>query len=166
MAPQFVGGSAYHLAPGSPLIDSGPSPSTFQGSPCNDLDGGPRLRDGDGDHLARMGPGAYETAVAHTPGPVTGLVWTGKTTLGLSSEPSAAEYHVYRANLDAIGYDDFGLCRNGLDASRTDTVLSDAQLPAPGQGYFYGITAEDAGGNQGSLGFGSCVERGTYDPCP
>jgi hypothetical protein len=58
------------------------------------------------------------------------------------------------------------VCRDDLDGARTDTVLSDAQLPPAGQGYFYGVTAENAAHQEGSLGFATCVERSSFNPCP
>jgi hypothetical protein len=164
--PGFTGSGNYRLASGSALLEHGPAPDAFTGSPCHDLDGGPRLRDADGDGIARMDPGAYEAAIPRSPGPVTGLSWTSKTSLGWSVEASAAEYHIYRGPLGSLSYAGFGVCRDDLDGARTDTVLSDAQLPPAGQGYFYGVTAENAAHQEGSLGFATCVERSSFNPCP
>jgi hypothetical protein len=164
--PLFAGGGDYRLSAGSALFDHGPDPSSFQGDPCLDLDGGPRLRDADGDGLARMDPGAYERGIPRVPGPVTGLSWSGSTLLSWSTEPSAASYHVYRGALGSLTYGAFAPCRDDLDPARTDTVLSDAQTPLAGQGYFYAVTAEDGAGVEGSLGLATCAERSSFTPCP
>src|SRR5262249_35925195 len=50
----------YHLRPGSPLIDAGDNAAP--GIPATDLDGSPRIADGDGDGVARVDLGAYEIA--------------------------------------------------------------------------------------------------------
>ena len=50
----------YRLAPDSPAIDRGSPPGVYSGSPCTDLDGGPRLQDYDGDGIAASDIGAFE----------------------------------------------------------------------------------------------------------
>ena len=168
-APLFVSTAAgdYHLQAVSPLLDHGPDPSLYSGIPCTDLDGEPRLRDHDGDNVAQVDPGAYErTNAAATPPEVTGLAWTGRTTLEWIPEPTAVEYHVYRAPLSALAYSAFGTCEDGLDAVRTDTVLTDATVPPIGDGYYYTITVEDSSGAESTLGAGTCAERSNFAPCP
>jgi subtilisin family serine protease len=103
--PLFVNPAAgdYHLQATSPLLEHGPDPSNYAGLPCMDLDGQPRLRDHDGENLAQVDPGAYEREnSAITPREVTGLVWTGKTTLEWNPQPTALEYHAYRAPLSTL----------------------------------------------------------------
>lgn len=57
-APGFASATDVHLRPGSPLVDAGnpaaPGPGTV------DADGKPRVRDGNGDCVARRDMGAYE----------------------------------------------------------------------------------------------------------
>jgi hypothetical protein len=157
----------YHLQATSPLLDHGPDPSNYTGVPCTDLDGGPRLRSHDGEALARVDPGAYEREnTTITPPEVTGLVWTGRTTLEWDPEPTAVEYHIYRAPLSALGYSAFGTCEDGLEAVRTDTMLTDTSVPPMGAGFYYEITAEDSSGGESTLGFGTCAERSNFSTCP
>lgn len=60
--PRFVdpGAGDFHLAAGSPLIDAGPTAAALPGLGASDLDGAPRLTDGDGDGVARLDLGAFE----------------------------------------------------------------------------------------------------------
>ena len=151
----------YTLADASPALDHGPDPSSYDGAPCQDLNGGPRLMDYHGDDgLATVDIGAYEHRKTLTPGPVTGLVWTGAQTLAWDAEPSATSYHVYRDDLAVLGYADFGSCDTTLDPVTTET-LTDARHPAAGQGWFYLITADDDL-REGTLGDGTCAERSNY----
>ena len=46
----------WRLQAASPLLDFGPSPATYTGSPCLDLDGTPRLKDHNGDGIAICNP--------------------------------------------------------------------------------------------------------------
>jgi len=82
-------------------------------------------------------------------------------------EPSAVEYHVYRGLLADLTYSNYGACRNDLDTGgRSDTMLDDAEEPAPGAAFFYLITAEDALGEEGGLGLGTRAERSLLAACP
>jgi hypothetical protein len=158
----------------SPCLDFGPSPSTYTGSPCLDLDGGPRLRDHDGDGMATIDPGAFERAnTALTPGDVPNLRFTSKTTLTWGADPAgvATEYHVYRDLRTNLSYGNFGPCRDDLDANRTDLTLTDASTPSPGQTFVYVITAaRPAAGappdREGTMGVAHCMERSNFHPCP
>ena len=83
--------------------------------------------------------------------------------------PGAAEYHVYRDLRSNLSYGNFGACRDDLDATRTDTQLTDASNPAAGQCFVYVIAADDLGGpggNEGTMGEAKCIERSNYAPCP
>ena len=80
-------------------------------------------------------------------------------------------YHLYRGDLSDLGYDDFGACVDALvaDPDPGDQLLVDTDLPPTGDGFAYEIVADDqggAGGNQGTLGFGSCAERTKFAVCP
>ena len=167
--PLFVNPAAgdFHLQASSQVLDHGPDPSLYTGVPCTDLDGKLRLRDHDGDNLARVDPGAYEQEnTAITAQEVTGMLWTGPTTLEWNPESSEVEYHVYRASLSTLGYSAFGTCEDALDAVRTDATLTDADVPPAGTGFYYEITLENAAGWESSLGFGTCAERSNFTACP
>ncbi len=157
----------FHLRATSPLLDHGPHPGDYTGSPCSDLDDRLRLRDHDGDGLARIDPGAYErTNTAIVPQDVYGLTWTGPTVLEWAPSPTSTVYHVYRGDLSALGYSSFGTCEDQLESTHTDTRLSDGTLPSPGEALFYSVTVEDSFGRESSLGMGSCAERSNFDACP
>ncbi len=126
-----------------------------------------RLRDHDGDGMAEIDPGACEAVnVALTPGDVQNLSWSDNDTVVWETAPSAAEYHVYRGPVSELSLAKFGTCQDGIDANRTDTTLDDMTLPAAGDAFYYVISAEDSGGNEGTLGLASCVERSNFTPCP
>ena len=57
-------------------------------------------------------------------------------------------------------------CRDDLDPVRTDTLLTDTELPVAGKGFHYLITAEDFDGEEGTLGLGTAAERSNFVPCP
>jgi subtilisin family serine protease len=157
----------YRLRVTSPLLDHGPDPSNSSGVPCKDLDGGPRLRDHDGENLSQVDPGAYEREnAAITLHEVTGLAWTGRTTMEWDPAPGAVEYHVYRGPLVSLTDSAFGACADDLDADRTDTMLSDTSVPPSGAGFYYRITMEDFSGEESSLGVGTCAEGSNFTPCP
>jgi hypothetical protein len=54
------------------------------------------------------------------------------TVLTWNTIPGAAEYHVYRDLRSNLSYENFGVCRDDLDAARTDTQLTDSSNPAAG----------------------------------
>jgi PKD domain len=59
-SPGFLGATDYHLRPDSVLIDSADPAETTGGGSSMDLDGEPRLVDGNGDCTANRDIGAYE----------------------------------------------------------------------------------------------------------
>jgi CTP:molybdopterin cytidylyltransferase MocA len=160
-------GGNYQLGSLSPLVDIGPDPAAFTGTPCTDITGGPRLRDGDGDGIAKLDYGAYER-LNPDPGPadVAHVRWLTRTSMSWDAVAAASLYHIYRGALSALGYAYFGDCRDDLDANLSDTSLFDGELPAPGTGFFYLITAEDAANRESSLGLGRCAERSSFLRCP
>lgn len=157
----------YALGSGSPCLDAGADPSTYTGEPPFDGNGGPRLRDYDGDGMARKDIGAIETSNASlSPGDVTGVRWSDSETLLWDAEPSAVRYHIYRADIASLAFSNFGTCRDDLDPDLSDTQASITDVPIAGSGWSFTITAEDGGGSEGTLGFGKMAERSNYSPCP
>ena len=160
----------WRLQAASPLLDFGPSPATYTGSPCLDLDGTPRLKDHNGDGLPKIDPGAYERRnTTLTPGGVANARWISKTVLTWDTTPGAAEYHVYRDLRSNLSYANFGVCRDDLDATRTDTQLTDTSNPAAGQCLVYVIATDDLGGPGGAEGTmceAKCMEWSNSAPCP
>ncbi|HEY1277049.1 MAG TPA: hypothetical protein VGF25_19235 [Thermoleophilaceae bacterium] len=60
----------YHLAPGSPAVDSGSPAPLVAGESATDRDGNSRVQDGDHDCVPRRDKGAYEVAAQPVPCPV------------------------------------------------------------------------------------------------
>lgn len=156
----------YHLQDGSPCLDYGPGPQLFSG-PCWDLPGHPRLQDFNGDGSSRLDLGAIEE---NDPDPlppeVLGTQWSSRSQLDWIPVTGAVEYHIYRSDVASLGYAGFGTCRDDLDPDRSDTTLIDLDLPVPGSGFSYLITAESMDAQEGSLGYATCVERTNFSPCP
>ena len=158
--------ATYRPQAGSPCLDRGPDTQAFAGAPCYDAAGDLRVRDFDGDGIARLDTGAYEPRnPARSPAEVDGLQWPDDATLSWAAVPEAVEYHVYRSPIVTLSYGYSGDCRDDLDGDRSDTSLADGELPAPAGGFSYLITAA-AGGAEGSLGAACCAERSRYAPCP
>jgi hypothetical protein len=132
----------YHLVPGSPAVDAGMAPECYEGLPCTDLDGNPRLLDADGDLLAHPDMGSYEHAAASlVPDAIRNLQW------------------------DLLGYDYFGLCL-GTNPDPSQTSYSDDEVPEPeGEGLFYLVTGENDT-REGTKGMATCAERSNFVPCP
>ena len=155
------------LLPGSPCIDHGDDPSTYNGDPSSDLDGGPRLRDHSGGGLARNDCGAYERLNdLLTPGEVLNLAWEDKVRLSWDAEPDAVRYHLYRDDATNLAWSSFGVCRDDLDANALDELYDEPAQPAVGQTWVYLVTAEDSAGNEGTLGLASGAERSNFNACP
>ncbi len=158
----------YRLGNGSPCLDHGPNPNTFAGDPSSDLDGGPRLLDFDGDRAAENDCGAYERAAAAPPvGEVQNLRFDlDGVTFRWDPVAGAARYNHYGGDVAQLSFQNFGACRSGFDPNPADTQATDGVEPAPGRGNFFLVTAETAGGIEGTLGFGSSAERSNFAPCP
>jgi hypothetical protein len=154
----------YHLGSGSPCLEHGPDPLSYTGVPCFDLDGGPRLRDHDGDGWPHMDVGAYEEANPALLAEPGGLRWLDEDTLDWDPVTGADEYHVYRDERSNVGYDRTPSCHDTV----TSTTLVDTGRPSPGQAWMYRVTAEDLDppADESSLGLGTCAERANPAPCP
>jgi hypothetical protein len=77
----------------------------------------------------------------------------------------ADTYRVNRGELSSLGYWHYGSCLT----SQTEVAYDDAQIPAPGQGWFYIVIGESTACGPGSLGLNSSGrERIDLDPaaCP
>lgn len=165
-APTF--GAGYHLVGSSPCLDHGPDPAAYIGLPRTDLDGNLRLRDFDGNGVAQGDIGAFEaTNPDLTPGEVSGVRWSNKTTVGWSPLAGAVEYHVYRSETP-LSYGNFGICADVLDPARTDLTLTEPGTPLGGTAWFYLITGEDSQSREGTLGFAAGAERSNFPSaaCP
>ncbi len=157
--------TGFHLSPTSPCLDKGPNPASYTGQPRTDLDGGPRLRDYDGDGLAESDMGAFEeTNPLLTPGEVMRLRWASKTTLGWDALEGATSYHAYRGDRSAVSYGFFGACHDELLLGGTQAI--DSGTPSSGAGWFYLVTGEDGSSSEGTLGFATGAERSNFAACP
>ena len=156
---QFIdpGEGSFDPAATSPLIEAGETPQAFDGTPCLDLAGRPRLLDADGDGLAVADLGALEHDASATlvPGEVAGLRCEPGRSMAWDAAASATSYRVRRATLP-LSYAYGMVC---LDTTLVTTFPTAASVPAPGQGWAYVVSAVTAGGEEGTLGFGTCVER-------
>ncbi|HEU4402454.1 MAG TPA: thrombospondin type 3 repeat-containing protein [Candidatus Polarisedimenticolia bacterium] len=174
----------FHPTPPSPVIDAGVDTSDL---PPTDLDGRPRVADGNGDGLAVVDLGVYELPTLDSDhdcvpdsvdcAPLVGSTWrppdtvgntlrltAGLTTaLGWAQVGQANVYNVYRGAFTASGSGYNHAC---LEAASPDTFSQDATVPPPGQAFYYLV----AGLNrcaEGSLGTNSAgVQRPNSTPCP
>jgi len=98
------------------------------------------------------------------PGEVKNDRFTTKTTLVWDAEKSVGTYDVYRALLSSLAGLGYGAC---LQSGLTNESVTDAAIPAAGQGYFYLTTARNRLGEIGTKGQASSgLERGNAAPCP
>jgi hypothetical protein len=98
------------------------------------------------------------------PGEVQGVQFKVKDTMRWQPEPSAGTYAVYRSALTTLPAGDTGSC------FATDVVLPATpvpDLPAPGTGYFFLVTARNRLEEEGTKGYRSNgAERPNPAPCP
>ncbi len=163
--PLFANGAAgdFRLLAGSPALEAALAPAAFTGAPCSDHDGNPRMLDVDGDGIAAADMGAHERQAAiGVPGEVQGLRFLDKTHLDWSLEAGSTAYQVHRGSLSSLGYA-YPLTCLGSAAAPSFVV---AEVPSSGTGYVFLVSGTAAGGSQGTLGFGTCVERSNFNPCP
>ena len=164
--PLFANAAAgdLHLLGASPAVDAAMNPAFFAGEPCSDHEGRPRLLDFDGDGVAAPDMGAYELdPSAGVPGEVQGLLFINSTLLDWSLEPSSTAYEVYRGSSAPLGYGYLLTCIDSVPAPPFDVG---SELPPDGTAYVYLVSGRATGGAEGTLGFGTCVERSNLNPCP
>lgn len=96
------------------------------------------------------------------PGEVAGFAFSNKTTLGWNPERSVGKYEVYRGQLSSLP-GTYGAC---FAAGLTVETVAAGSNPAPGQGYFYVVTARNRLGEEGPKGYRSDgTVEGNPSPC-
>jgi len=116
--------------------------------------------------------GVFEFAGSH---PKAGVHLSDPQTLSWPPVRWAQSYLVYRGDLadlfdndgDGLADPGYGTCISAGDPDPTDTMLSLADTPAPGSGYFYAIGFVDAAAAASVLGIASSGEpREPAATCP
>lgn len=155
--------ATYRLTAASPCIDIGHDPANFPGAPVFDIDGEPRLADGDANATALSDCGADEFIASSPIEEVRGVRFAAGATLEWDPVASAVEYHLYGGALSSLSITELGACLDGLDVDRTDTLATVAGAAAE----FFLVTAENGVGDESSVGFGAPVQRlGPSVRCP
>jgi hypothetical protein len=181
----------FHLLPGSPAIDAGTNTGVSQ----FDLDGQPRVQDGNGDSNAVTDMGAYEFLVPDTDGdgvpnaqdcaPTVAFVQsppgeigptvrgTGQATTNYSwlRIPQVNAYNVYRGTRTSVGA--FAYNQTCFETASPDRATVDPEMPAVGSAFFYFVSGVNScnTGKEGPLGFsnpgvvGSPAQRPNSNPC-
>ena len=146
------------LRAGSPAIDS----ARAEVAPVDDLRGQRRPLDGDGDLLAAPDRGAYE----YDRNDVLGLRFLTIETLTWGAADGASSYHIYNGRIATLMEDSLDVCRDSNDGNLSDLLFTETQMPEPGDGFAYAVTAIIDGAEQ-SPGFDSLgIERSLPQPCP
>ncbi len=155
----------YRLQSTSPILEAGPPPQDYDGRVCRDLLNNPRGLDYDGDGLAFPDMGAYEGRDdLLTPTEVTNLQFESDGTLHWDAEGSSTRYNLFQVVIPGLSYGDFGTCV----VSTVATSLPDPTgTPPLGVAFGFLVAGEDAMGQEGSLGEGTCIQRSKFfPPCP
>ena len=178
----------FHLQATSPMIDAGSGSGVSQ----YDLDGQPRVADGDNNGTLVVDIGAYELPALDTDGdgvlnaqdcaPTVNSVWTtpgvvgdtvkaglgASTTLSWLRIPQANVYNVYRGSRSGA----FTYNQTCFEAGSPDRAAVDASVPPVGTAYFYFVSGVNScAGGEGSLGSsypgasGSPAPRPNPNPC-
>ena len=97
------------------------------------------------------------------PGEVSGLAFSGKSTLQWNPERSTGTYELYRDALSTLP-GSFGAC---FTSDLSVETAMDPSSPSVGQGYFYLVTARNRLREEGPKGYRSDgTEEGNPSPCP
>lgn len=97
------------------------------------------------------------------PGEVSGLRFKNRTLLAWDGEPSTGAYNLYRDLLGALTGGDFGQC---FKRDLPDTDEPDAEVPGPGEGFFYLVTAKNRLEEEGTKGESSSGAYRGGTSCP
>jgi parallel beta-helix repeat protein len=95
--PMFIGGGDYHLQSGSPSIDAGTN-TPIGGLPADDIEGNPRIADGDLDTIAVVDMGAYELPETIITAPVILFDPTSIQFTAIEGDPNIADQVVVIRN--------------------------------------------------------------------
>jgi hypothetical protein len=137
--------SEFTLRPGSPAIDSAYSPPLAPGESATDLNGSPRVLDGNGDGLAARDMGAFEAPAAPTPPDTTPpdtRILSAKRKGQLRAGPHGFVFRVRFASTEASSTFQ---CR--LDAGRFRPCSSPFQRRLAAGMHRFEVRAVDAAGN-------------------
>ena len=97
------------------------------------------------------------------PDEVLNLLFSDATTLTWDPEPSVGDYDVYRGNVAELSGGGYGAC---LVSGVTATEAEDTSTPAPGQCFFYIVTARNRIVEEGTMGSNSSgTGRSNSTPC-
>jgi len=154
------------LANGSPCLEHGPDPLTYTGVPRVDADGDLRVRDFDGDGIARADCGAFERRNPQGSFEEIRLWFENDALLAWDNPSSADRYRHHRGDLAALSYGTAPPCRDDLDSDLYDGIWSDPERPEVGHGFAYVVGVELADGRHSTLGEATGAERSDRDPCP
>jgi hypothetical protein len=165
--PRFADPAAgdYRLRADSPCLEVSLDGDAFDGWPCKDRAGRPRLLDGDRDGWVRadMGAHEHEPVASPAPGAILGLRFLDGLTLAWQPDATAVRYLVFRSALAGV---DYRISWDCLGATEVLQYPLEGDTPLPGEGFVYVVAGEAAGGQRGSTSAGTCAERSNEAPCP
>jgi PKD repeat protein len=153
--PKFAGPGDYHLGGTSPAIDAGDNASV-PAILTQDIDGDPRVLDGNGDGTARVDIGYDEI--------VLGLLrFTDSQTLSWTGAVGSVTFNLYRGTFDNPPWVYDHVC---LRSGMTGLSTTDASVPAAPTGFYY-LLSSVSGAGESSLGTDSANQlRPNSAPCP
>jgi len=104
------------------------------------------------------------TAAYRPPGEVSGVRFKIKDTIRWDPEASAGNYALYRNSLTDLASGDTGQC---LGTGIVLPLAPVSDVPAPGAGHFFLVTAHNRLDEEGTKGYRSSgAERPNLAPCP